>query len=494
MKFALKIAIAAVVLASYTVFAEVEDGKEDGVWVLNKDNFDQTVASNDFVLVEFYAPWCGHCKKLAPEYAKAAKELAEKKSPILLANVDATQENELAQKYGVKGYPTLKFFKNGNPVEYTGGRTADTIVAWVEKKSGPPAVSLANPEASKKFVEDNKVAVIGFFKNKESEEAKAFLAAADSMEDAKFGITSEDEVFKAHEVEGDKIVLFKQFDEGRDEFDGKYEVAEISTFVSTNSLPILVEFSGETANKIFGGDIKRHLVLFLSSKSEDFKTQSELATKVAKEHKGKILFVYIDVSNADSKRVLDFFAIKEGEAPAMRMTQLGENMLKYKPEVSNLDDNDEFEANIRAFVEGVNAGTIKPHLKSEDIPEDWDKEGVKVLVGKNFADVALNKDKHVLVEFYAPWCGHCKKLVPVYDELGEKYKDSEDIVIAKMDSTANEVEGVSIRGFPTIKLFKKGDNEVVDYDGARDLDGFVKFLDKLSDKKEEDEAAKKDEL
>jgi len=493
MKFFL--AIAAVLLVSYTVLAEVdEDGKEDGVWVLNKDNFEQTIASNDYVLVEFYAPWCGHCKKLAPEYAKAAQQLAEKKSPILLANVDATKENELASKYGVKGYPTLKFFKNGNPVDYTGGRTTDTIIAWVEKKSGPPAVSLANPEASKKFIEDNKVAVIGFFKNKESDEAKAFLSAADTMEDAKFGITSEDEVFKAHEVEGDKIVLFKQFDEGREDFDGKYEVAEISTFVTTNSLPILVEFNGETANKIFGGDIKRHMVLFLSSKSEDFKTQSELATKIAKDHKGKILFVYIDVSKADSKRVLDFFAIKEGEAPAMRMTQLGENMLKYKPEVSNLDDNDEFEANVRAFVAGVNDGSIKPHLKSEDIPEDWDKEGVKVLVGKNFADVALNKDKHVLVEFYAPWCGHCKKLIPVYDELGEKYKDSEDIVIAKMDSTANEVEGVSIRGFPTIKLFKKGDNEVVDYDGARDLEGFVKFLDKLSDKKEEDEAAKKDEL
>ena len=492
MKFFL--AIAAVLLVSYTVLAEVdEDGKEDGVWVLNKDNFEQTIASNDYVLVEFYAPWCGHCKKLAPEYAKAAQQLAEKKSPILLANVDATKENELASKYGVKGYPTLKFFKNGNPVDYTGGRTTDTIIAWVEKKSGPPAVSLANPEASKKFIEDNKVAVIGFFKNKESDEAKAFLSAADTMEDAKFGITSEDEVFKAHEVEGDKIVLFKQFDEGREDFDGKYDVAEISTFVTTNSLPILVEFNGETANKIFGGDIKRHMVLFLSSKSEDFKTQSELATKIAKDHKGKILFVYIDVSKADSKRVLDFFAIKEGEAPAMRMTQLGENMLKYKPEVSNLDDNDEFEANVRAFVAGVNDGSIKPHLKSEDIPEDWDKEGVKVLVGKNFADVALNKDKHVLVEFYAPWCGHCKKLVPVYDELGEKYKDSEDIVIAKMDSTANEVEGVSIRGFPTIKLFKKGDNEEVDYDGARDLDGFVKFLDKLDEKKE-DEAAKKDEL
>ena len=60
-----------------------------------------------------------------------------------------------------------------------------------------------------------------------------------------------------------------------------------------------------------------------------------------------------------------------------------------------------------------------------------------------------------------------------------------------MDSTANEVENVSIRGFPTIQLFKKGDNEVVTYDGDRDLAGFVKFLDKLEDK---EEGATKDEL
>merc|ERR1712212_641290 len=201
---------------------------------------------------------------------------------------------------------------------------------------------------------------------------------------------------------------------------------------------------------------------------------------VAKEHKGKILFVYIDVSNADSKRVLDFFAIEEGEAPAMRMTQLGENMLKYKPEVSNLDDNDEFEANIRAFVEGVNAGTIKPHLKSEDIPEDWDKEGVKVLVGKNFADVALNKDKHVLVEFYAPWCGHCKKLVPVYDELGEKFKDVKDIVIAKMDATTSDAPPeFKVSGFPTLYWAPKGNKDAPQkYQGGREVNDFVDFIKK----------------
>ena len=74
-------------------------------------------------------------------------------------------------------------------------------------------------------------------------------------------------------------------------------------------------------------------------------------------------------------------------------------------------------------------------------------------------------------------CGHCKQLEPTWDKLGEKYSDSDSVVIAKMDSTANELEDVKVQGFPTIKLFKKGDNAVIDYNGERTLDGLVKFID-----------------
>jgi len=116
-------------------------------------------------------------------------------------------------------------------------------------------------------------------------------------------------------------------------------------------------------------------------------------------------------------------------------------------------------------------------LNTQDVPKDWDAAPVKVLVGKNFEEVALDKSKDVLVEFYAPWCGHCKKLVPIYDELAEKFaKSNPDVVIAKMDSTANEVESVKVDSFPTIKLFRKGDNKVIDYNGERTLEGMSKFL------------------
>merc|ERR1712112_614750 len=167
----------------------------------------------------------------------------------------------------------------------------------------------------------------------------------------------------------------------------------------------------------------------------------------------------------------EFFGLEESELPSMRIIKLEEDMSKFKPESTELSED-----NIRAFVKQYLAGELKPHLMSEEVPEDWDKEPVKVLVGKNFDEVAKNVEKDVLVEFYAPWCGHCKQLAPIWDELGEKFKDSDTVVIAKMDSTANEVEDVKIQEFPTIKLFKKGDNKIIDYNGERTLDGLVKFL------------------
>merc|ERR1712180_428439 len=123
----------------------------------------EVVDSNEFVLVEFYAPWCGHCKALAPEYAKAAGTLAEKDSKIVLAKLDATEHGTVAEKFEVRGYPTLKFFRSGKATEYGGGRTADTIVSWLEKKTGPPAVAVATVEEAAAFATAEDVAVIGVF-------------------------------------------------------------------------------------------------------------------------------------------------------------------------------------------------------------------------------------------------------------------------------------------------------------------------------------------
>ena len=284
--------------------------------------------------------------------------------------------------------------------DYTGGRTADTIVQWIQKKSGPDAKTLASKEEADAFVADNKVSVIGFFKNLDGQEGKAFMEAAGSVEEVVFGITSSEEVFKAFEINSDAAVIVnKQFDEGRIPLSGEITAESVSEFVTANSLPLVVDFNSDTAKQIFQGKIKNHFLMFQSAESDQYEHNLHNARKVAKELKGEMMFVTITTDEDEHKRVLDFFAITEEEVPTFRISA-GDDMVKFKPDNKELS-----EANIRAFIKSWKEGELKPHLKSDEVPEDWDAADVKVLVGKNFADVALDATKDVFVEFYAPWQG-----------------------------------------------------------------------------------------
>jgi len=100
---------------------------------LTADNFDDLVyGDKNAWFIEFYAPWCGHCQRLTPEWAALATQL---KGEVKVAKIDATQAQEIASRFGVRGYPTIKFFKPGQKddstaIDYEGGRSEQAMADW----------------------------------------------------------------------------------------------------------------------------------------------------------------------------------------------------------------------------------------------------------------------------------------------------------------------------------------------------------------------------
>jgi len=107
-----------------------------------------------------------------------------------------------------------------------------------------------------------------------------------------------------------------------------------------------------------------------------------------------------------------------------------------------------------------------------------DNEAVKTVVAKNFDEIVNDPTKDVLIEFYAPWCGHCKSLEPKYKELAELLSGEKNVVIAKMDATENDVPTpYAVQGFPTIYFSPRKDKKNPKaYSGGREVNEFIAYL------------------
>ena len=443
--------------------------EEEMVLVLTDENFNEAITAHPKLLVEFYAPWCGHCKSLAPEYAAAAKTLREMETPMYIAKVDATVAKKVAEKYEVQGFPTLKYFVNGTPVEYNGGRTADEIVSWLQKKSGPVITAVTKVSE----VEDAKKSglVVVYFDNKDGASYKAYEEIAMNTDDFSFLYTDSADVISHFSATKEQIVIFKNFDEKRNDYSGEIKFEAIKSWLDDKSIPTVMAFDEKAAEIIFG---RSKTGIFLYRDAKKHANLDVIIREVATKYKGKLLTIATGIEQEMEEKLAEYIGITASDLPTVRIHEVHEEGVKkysLKGEI-NLE-------NINFFVDEYLAGKLVSELKSEEIPEANSNEHVRTLVGKNFGSVVNDSTKDILVEFYAPWCGHCKSLAPKYENLANALKSYENLVIAKMDSTANEVEGLEIEGFPTLKFYPAGsDKKPVDFEGDRTEIGILEFLKK----------------
>merc|ERR1712117_32601 len=148
---------------------------------LTDDSFNAEMEAMDTALVMFYAPWCGHCKRMKPEFEKAASILEENDPPVNLVKVDCTEGGkDTCGKFGVSGYPTLKIFRGGElSQDYNGPREVNGIVKYMKAQVGPSAKECSSDADVDKLRQKDEVVVVGYFDD--DEEMKEFTKAADAV-------------------------------------------------------------------------------------------------------------------------------------------------------------------------------------------------------------------------------------------------------------------------------------------------------------------------
>lgn len=470
---------------------------DSAVVKLTAKTFKDFLDENPLVLTEFFAPWCGYCKTLGPEISKAADILAESHPSIKIAQVDCTEEADLCQKHEIKGYPTMKIMKGAyqEPVDYDGPREASGIVDHMVKMSLPPVLIVKDVD---QFVEDIKsetapylVQILPSASHKGSKDANATygdVAFTERTQMSFYSIEDDKSIAKFNklvnaDLSGKKpkylLIQPNELDDVR-VFPGDEVTKESLVEWTTNAkVPNFGDINRDTYMVYMGSTLP--LGYYFYNDAEQRSEKAEFFEKLGKELRGKINFVGLDASqfgrhaeilNMDPQ-VVPLFAIQDNS-----------NGRKYG--LNQTEHPDPSTDAIKKFVDQFLAGDAKPIVKSEALPteEEIESRAVKKLVAHNYADALADLSKDVFVKYYAPWCGHCKKLAPIWEELAEIFKPS-DVVIADVDHTLNDVDTpIVIEGYPTLIFYpangeidpKSGMRTGFVYDKQRDLENLLEYV------------------
>ncbi|KAI3972975.1 hypothetical protein MKX01_019633 [Papaver californicum] len=267
------------------------DGK---VLELVDSNFDSAIASIDFLLVDFYAPWCGYCKRLSPELDAAAPVLAKLETPIAIAKVNADKYTRLATKYEIDGFPTMMIFMHGVPVEYNGPRKAELLVRFLKKFVAPDVSLLESDSAISNFIEmagTNFPIFVAFGLDESVVSELAikykrrawFSVAKDFSEDAM--ITYDFDKVPA------LVSMHQRYNE-RTVFYGPFEGDFLEDYIKQSLLPLTMPINYETL-KLLKDDERKVVLTILEDESNERSVQLIKLLRAAASANRDLIFGYV---------------------------------------------------------------------------------------------------------------------------------------------------------------------------------------------------------
>eukprot|EP00929_Paragymnodinium_shiwhaense_P002410 TRINITY_DN102646_c0_g1_i1.p1 TRINITY_DN102646_c0_g1~~TRINITY_DN102646_c0_g1_i1.p1 ORF type:complete len:622 (-),score=160.03 TRINITY_DN102646_c0_g1_i1:14-1879(-) len=292
----------------------------------------------------------------------------------------------------------------------------------------------------------------------------------------------QDAAKQKHNVPVPSLVMLSPHDERFAVYEGSDfdDVPKMDKWITGLRHPLVMRFTSETADSIMNAEGPSTTPLMFLVANDNSKLE-DVVREAAKTLRGRVQVVLSGTKSSVERRFMDLAGIDEDAPPVITLMLLHgsgggfQTVRRYR-----MSSPDRFESlkseDVVKFASDYEAGKVEPWIKSEPVPTD-DMGPVWTLVGTTYAKTVKDEEKDVLVDYYAPWCGHCQKFMPTYNELARKLKHVKSLRMYKIDATRNELDGMVINAFPMLILHPAGsEKSQAMYSGNRDIDDLVRWL------------------
>ncbi|ANQ10174.1 Protein disulfide isomerase [Plasmodium coatneyi] len=469
---------------------------------------------NIFTFLIVYTHWCERSSSLL-ENVQTISNLLKYDSNVKVAKMNVAVNSTVIDRLSVYSYPALFMLKKNETHKYRGVNSIKGIILWIYEYLDDSVYSIENKNKLDTFLQlDEYNNSILFFidrKEKDTHLVKELVNICTLIGNTFcFAVTNPSIIsYFENQIMREKYhvnmqdlqnkdmygILFRNDDFGENfyliddsvsilynpDYPVEEKKLELTKWIQKKLEPLVIKFSEYYFPLFFANDTVSFFILY-----DDINDLNKAdIIKCAKKYPN-ITFSVSGNKDVYEKRLLNELLIEQVKKPVMRITEFKNHIAvpyKYRPISDDIEIN---EQTIDQFIQDYLNEKKYFYRKSERaLPDEFNHGYIKIIVADTYDEYVFDRTKHVVVLYYAPWCGHCYKFEPVYREIGKrlkiygnKFKDyNNDVVISKIDAVNNEIYDVPIEGYPTIYLYPKENKKApIKYNGPRTVESIISWI------------------
>ena len=452
---------------------------KDGIIELTVIDFEGFVTEHDDNLIYFFQPGMKGEEQIHLMFVGIGKKLHRMGYALPIAKVDMSKEKELIKGNLIEGDFAIRLFEKEGAIEYQGEMNEDKVFTWMEKKIRPVMVQLTDMAGIERENE-REISVVFFLSENDEEAFKRLNTVAGQYSDIYFSYCFDNELKKQYDS-GDSrftVLVMKNFKNGNKVkgYTNLPSDKEIKSFINSVSYSIVLEFRESIVTKLFEND-KPILILF-TDESDNEAEYGELM-EFALNNKERCIYSRARFHTDIGGKFAEYLEVKQENLPEARLMYFSDDgMNKYKLDSLTYKA---FEQTLLNFENG----RLNPLRVSEQVPLSNDGP-VKKVVGHTFNELVMDNDHFVLLEVCLSATEECKEIAKLIDEVGEKLKNKENLIIGRIDMSVNEIDEFQFDEYPSILLFRPNQKESpLIYDDEHGVNEYIEFVEEYMEEQAE---------